>query len=174
MHRPAIDSNKYRMSKKNVVTFRNTGLDLEFDFSINGYEFPDDADDDWLLVGIECRYQGKVFVKEDPSLDAPELEKICEWFQSISHNTIPEYTYLSFTEPNLEFQLFRNKGGKIRFGIKLDLECKPPFFIRELTMEPVEPGDEFVMVFENSLQEITDYFSMFQKLSTSFPCRGEP
>ena len=162
--------------KQNMISFRNPEIDLEFDFSINDYQFPDTTcgpDANWLIVAVECRYQGKVFVKTDPSLDAQELEEIFNWFQSISRNTIPKYTYLSFTEPNLEFQLYHSKSGRIRFGIKLDAECKPPFHVSESTIEPVEPHDDFVMMFENSFDEISDYSARYRKLIASFPRRSE-
>ena len=161
--------------KQEIIKFRNTEIDLEFDFSIYGYAFSDtacSASANWLVVSMECRYQGKKFMKTDSSVETYDLQDICKWFKSISCNTIPKYTYLGFTEPNLEFQIFGNKSGKIRFGIKLDAEFKPPFYIREFAIEPVESDDEFVMVFENSLQEIEDYSASFQSLLDSFPHRA--
>ncbi|MEP3275868.1 MAG: hypothetical protein ABJN26_15890 [Stappiaceae bacterium] len=159
---------------QNKITFSNPEIDLELDFSIQDYQFPDltsGCDDNWLIVKLKCRYQGRVFEKKDPSITSHELESIRKWFQSIAGNTIPEYTCLSFTEPNLEFELFGNRNGTVRFGIKLAAEFKPPFVIRQFAFEPLDPDDEFVLVFENSFEEMSAYAVRFQNMLEAFPLR---
>lgn len=164
---------------QNTITFRNHEFGYEFDLSIIGYEFPEnvtdsdsDSDSNWLVVGVECRYQGEKFKTTDPSIETIELEDIKKWFQAISRNTIPNFTQLSFTEPNLEFHLYGNYNGTIRFGVKLDAECKPPFHIPELTAGTGKLDDNFVMVFENSLQEMEEFSRGFRSLVALFPSRG--
>lgn len=162
--------------KRNSITFKNAEIDLELDFSIKDYEFPDILsgwDGNWLVVQLECRYRGQVFKSKTPSITTHELKEICQWFKSIAVNTIPEYTVLSFTEPNIEFRLFHNKSGKIRFGILLNAESKPPFSIQEFTIQPVDLDEDYVLVFENSFKEISTYATNFQNLLTDFPSRGE-
>lgn len=162
--------------KTEIITFKNLDYDLELDFSIAGYEFPDaksELDANWLIVGLECRYQNKIFATKDPSIEVGELDDIWKWFHSISFDTIPAYTNLSFLEPNLEFQLFRKDKGAIRFGIKLDAESKPPFLIRELAVEEVDFDDIFTAVFESSFQELRTIADSFQNLLATFPFREE-
>lgn len=162
--------------KTEVITFKNESYDLEFRLSIIDYQFPEiqsDYDGNWLVLKYECYYKDKIFVTEDPSLLAIDLVEIFEWFNSLSKNQIPKYVCLGFIEPNLEFEVYSNKKGVIRFGIRLSLEAKPPFFIEEFIVDDTKDDEnDFVMVFEASYQELKVFRDHFKKISEQYPVRG--
>jgi len=162
------------------IFFKNELYSIEFQFSIKGYQFPDiesDYDGNWLNVKYECFYKDKQFVVVDPSLLTTELKAISEWFYKISNNEIPEYVSLSFIEPNLEFILYGNKNNLIRYGIKLDLEAKPPFDIDEFLVNSSEDEEdeesEFIMIFESYLGDLRKYSDQFRELCKQYPQRGD-
>lgn len=162
---------------KDRVTFQNPSHDLDFQLSITGYEFPEvktGLSADWLNVRIETRYKALRFRAEFPALCTQEVGDIADWFETISRNDIPRFITTCFTEPNLEFQLLANRDGEIRFGIQLSHEFKPPFGIRELTVDDqVEEEDDFIMVFEYGFEEMRSFAGSFRALLVSYPRRGE-
>ncbi len=163
------------MNMKNII-FKNESLKLEFRFSITGYQFPDiesDSDGNWINVKYECFYRDNQFEVIDPSLLTTELKEIFDWFDLISKNQIPKYTSLNFLEPNLEFILYGNKNNIIRYGIKLDLEAKPPFRIEEFSIPYDEDEDhEFIMIFESSFDDFRMYSELFCIMCKEYSQKG--
>ncbi len=161
----------------NKIIFQDQSKRLEFRISIVDYQFPEiktDYDGNWLVVKYECYYKGKKFIVEDPSLFTTDLKRISNWFQSISKNIIPETVTIGFLEPNLEFILYSSKMGIIEFGIKLDLEAKPPFVFDEDLLDYNE-GEyyEFEMLFESTFEELNTYSESFSELYNNYPQRGD-
>lgn len=162
--------------KTEAIIFNNESLKLEFRLSVVSYQFPeikDDYDGNWLILKYEVKYREKSFVAEDPSILTVDLLSIYEWFDSISKQNIPRWVCLSFIEPNLEFEVFSNDDGKIRFGIKLSLEAKPQFVIEEFLAGDIENvEDDFVMVFEANYHELVQYRDHFKKVIEQYPVKG--
>lgn len=162
---------------KHKVTFRNPSHDLDFQLSIPGYEFPEiktGLSANWLIVRARTRYKALRSCVDFPALCAQELGDIADWFETISRNDIPRFVTAGFIEPNLEFELLANRGDKVRFGIRLSHEFKPPFRIEELAIDDqVEEDDPFVMVFEYGFEEMRSFAGCFRGLLDSYPRRGE-
>ena len=158
------------------IIFQNLAYNLEFRLSILGYQFPHITtgwDANWLVTRTECDYNNHTCIREDPSLLTSEIQHISTWFRTISHNNIPRYVSLGFLEPNIEFILYAHINERIRFGIKLDFESKPPFTIEELTIEDSDDEAEFVMIFEYSCEEMSHFADKFKTFSETYPQRGE-
>ena len=150
-----------------MIEFVNFEKDLKYSLSIDGYQFPEiksDWDGNWLMIRSEVQYKKNRFDAVDPSLVTMEFTDIVNWFDCISNNKIPKYSNLCFTEPNLEFQLFGNRGDVIRYGIKLDLELKPNF--------KIDDHDDFVMVFEHNFDQLMELKNKLRIECDAFPQRG--
>ena len=80
---------------------------VSFSLVIDGYQFPemadDDRDSDWLFVRGEVRYAGGGWTFRDPCLTTFELGELADWLVSISRGK-PGAATCSFTEPNLSFE----------------------------------------------------------------------
>jgi hypothetical protein len=151
-----------------MIEFVNSEQNLKYSISIEGYQFPDiksDWDGNWLRIRSEVQYKDNVFTRVDPSLVTLEFADIVNWFDCISNSKIPKYINLSFAEPNLEFQLYGNVGNVIRYGIKLELELKPNFKIDLY-------GDDFVMVFEHSFDQLKEIRDKLKRECEAWPQRG--
>jgi hypothetical protein len=154
-----------------MIEFTNSENQLKYSLTSNGYQFSDinSMDDDWLIINSKVTVKGNVFEKTDPSLEVREILNLRNWFYNLSINSIPEFTYCCFTEPCLEFQLFGNQNGIIRYGIKLDLELKPDFQLN--TFSKVE--DDFIMVFENTFDELKKITHLLDKEYKKYPSRKQ-
>ena len=111
------------------MTFK--GIDNQtVEFKITNYQFPDnkegDWDANWLNIYLSVKSKVGHWQTVDPSLTTWELRELANWFEAISKNERPEYAEMSFTEPNLSFELLghHNKSSKL-FRIKFNLESRP-------------------------------------------------
>lgn len=53
-----------------AITFRSDAYDVDFTFSIIGYDFPDiqtGLTANWLVVKVDCRHKGQAFSAEYPA-----------------------------------------------------------------------------------------------------------
>lgn len=151
-----------------MIKFHNRDNNLKYSLMIEGYQYPEletGWDGNWLLIYSKVEYQNVNFERSDPCLVTSEVENIINWFRCISSGSVPEHTNLSFTEPNLEFQLYRKRNNLVQYGIKLDLELKPNFKIDD-------SKNEFVMIFEHSFEELRKIALSFEKQLAKFPKRG--
>ena len=157
------------------IVFENPSYDLELRLSVSGYQFPaieTDYDGNWLNINMECRHRGESFSREFPCLLTKEITDVSRWFLDISSNEIPRWVSHSFIEPNLEFQLYSNNDGIIRFGIHLSKEFKPPFRVRELSLDDDDPDEGFAAIFEYPLEAMRGYGQQFAAWSDAYPQRG--
>ena len=160
--------------KSNDVTFRSDDYDVDFRLSILGYRFPEletGLDANWLVVKIDCRHRGQPFSHETPCLTTAELKNIAQWFFDISKNDIPRGVRLCFIDPELQFELYRNLDGVIRFGILLTHGFRPPFK-SVFTGDDLEPDDDFCIAFEYPFDAMKAFGQRFLDLAEAFPQRG--
>jgi hypothetical protein len=108
-----------------------TGLDNQtVELKITNYQFPDindgDWDGNWLNIYLNVKSKVGNWQTVDPSLTTWEVQELINWFDTLSKNSRPEYTDMSFTETNLSFELLNefNTDKKI-FRVKFNNESRP-------------------------------------------------
>ena len=108
-----------------------TGIDNQtVEFRITNYQFPDntegDWDGNWLLIYLKVKSNVGNWQTIDAQLTTWEVKQLINWFDDLTNDSKPEYTDLSFTEPNLSFELLNEFNTVIKsFKIKFDLESRP-------------------------------------------------
>lgn len=108
-----------------------TGVDNQtVELKITNYQFPNTSDfgwdGNWLNIYVSVNSKLGHWQTVDPSLTTWEVQELINWFDILSKNLQPEYSNMSFTEPNLSFELLNDLGaGKKIFRIKFDLDLRP-------------------------------------------------
>ena len=82
------------------------------EFRITKYEFPNitdcEYDSNWLLIYLNVKSKSGNWKTSNPSLLTSDVKRIIKWFNDLSMGKSTEKN-LSFLEPNLEFDLIKNK-----------------------------------------------------------------
>lgn len=104
--------------------------DQTVELKITNYQFPENLDGDWdgNWLNIYLKVDSKVgkWQTVDPSLTTWEVQEIIDWLDKLSINIEPEYRLITFTEPNLTFELLNNTTDKQKLiRLKFDLESRP-------------------------------------------------
>jgi hypothetical protein len=108
-----------------------TGIDNQtVELKITNYQYPDindgDWDGNWLNIYLNVKSKVGHWQTVDPSLTTWEVQELINWFDTLSINLQPEYADMSFTEPNLSFELLNDfKADKKTFRLKFNLESRP-------------------------------------------------
>jgi len=108
-----------------------TGIDNQtVELKITNYQYPDindgDWDGNWLNIYLDVKSKVGHWQTVDPSLTTWEVQELINWFDTLSINLQPEYADMSFTEPNLSFELLNDfKAVKKTFRLKFNLESRP-------------------------------------------------
>ena len=97
-----------------------TALELRID----GYEFPsaaDECDSNWLLVSLDVTHPhlGK-WSRRDPCLETTEAAELATWLREVASGI--DKPEISFTEPNLSFELIGREGETVTLAVLLDQE----------------------------------------------------
>ena len=97
---------------------------------ITNYQFPEennsDWDGNWLNIYLNVKSNAGHWQTVDPSLTTWEVQELIDWFDKLSKNSRPEYTDMSFTEPNLSFELLSEPGAiEKTIKIKFEMESRP-------------------------------------------------
>jgi hypothetical protein len=100
------------------------------ELKITNYQFPENQDGDWdgNWLNIYLKVDSKVgkWQTIDPSLTTWEIQEIIDWFDLLSKYTEPEYRIITFTEPNLSFELLNEPTDNYKLiRINFDLKSKP-------------------------------------------------
>ncbi|WP_394992200.1 hypothetical protein [Emticicia sp.] len=111
------------------------GIDNQtVELEITGYEFPEisvaefESDDNWLNISLNVKSNFGNWSTVYPSLTTSDVEKLINWFDTLSKNVQSGRTCLSFIEPNLLFELFNEfNSDKKMIRINFDLEFRPPY-----------------------------------------------
>lgn len=96
-----------------------------FEMEVVGYQFPNSKeqyDADWLNSRIAVRVPQGSWTSTDPSLLTWELASLIEWLESVAKGE-PVDPEVSFTEPNLRFELHGTEPLLLR--IYFELESRP-------------------------------------------------
>jgi len=108
-----------------------TGIDNQtVELKIANYQYPDindgDWDGNWLNIYLNVKSKVGNWQTVDPSLTTWEVRELINWLETLSKNSRPEYIDMSFTEPNLKFELLNDfNADKKTFKIKFNLESRP-------------------------------------------------
>jgi hypothetical protein len=108
-----------------------SGVDSQtVELKITNYQFPDNQEGDWdgNWLNIYLKVDSKVgkWQTIDPSLTTWEVQEIIDWFDKLSADKEPELRLMTFTEPNLSFELLNEPSDNNKLiRIKFDLECRP-------------------------------------------------
>lgn len=111
------------------MTFKGID-DQTVELKISNYQFPDNQDGDWdgNWLNIYLKVDSKVgkWQTIDSSLTTWEVQEIIDWFDKLSADKAPEFRLMTFTEPNLSFELLNESTDNPKLiRIKFDLECRP-------------------------------------------------
>ncbi|MET4084265.1 hypothetical protein ABIB40_004241 [Pedobacter sp. UYP30] len=83
-------------------------------------------DGNWLNIYLKVDSKVGKWQTIDPSLTTWEVQEITDWFEQLSADKEPEFRLITFTEPNLSFELLNEPtDNKKLIRIKFDLECRP-------------------------------------------------
>ncbi|WP_461787758.1 WapI family immunity protein [Pedobacter sp.] len=100
------------------------------ELKIINYQYPDindgDWDGNWLNIYLNVKSKVGHWQTVDPSLTTWDVQRLINWFDTLSKNLGPEDTDISFTEPNLSFEVLNDfNSDKTTVRIKFDLESRP-------------------------------------------------
>jgi hypothetical protein len=103
--------------------------DQTVEFRVTNYQFPEitdcEYDSNWLLIYLKVKSDCGNWQTIDPSLLVRDLRAIIKWFEKLSNDLETDSDFLTFLEPNLEFELIKNQSDLKTVRIKFDLESRP-------------------------------------------------
>ena len=142
-----------------------SGVDSQtVELKITNYQFPDNQEGDWdgNWLNIYLKVDSKVgkWQTIDPSLTTWEVQEIIDWFDQLSTDKEPEYRLMTFTEPNLSFELLNEPTDKNKLiRIKLDLECRPKSATddKEYFVDISADKDELITIKKGLKDELNKY-----------------
>ena len=142
-----------------------SGVDSQtVELKITNYQFPDNQEGDWdgNWLNIYLKVDSKVgkWQTIDPSLTTWEVQEIIDWFDQLSTDKEPEYRLMTFTEPNLSFELLNEPTDKNKLiRIKLDLECRPKTATddKEYFVDISADKDELITIKKGLKDELNKY-----------------
>jgi len=142
-----------------------SGIDRQtVELKIANYQFPENQDGDWdgNWLNIYIKVDSKVgkWQTIDPSLTTWEFKQIIDWFDTLSLNEEPEFRFMTFTEPNLSFEILNEPTDDTKLiRIKFDLECRPKSATddREYFVDISANKDELNAIIEGLKNELNKY-----------------
>jgi hypothetical protein len=120
-------------SIQKIATMTFKGIyEQTVELTITNYQFPDnqegDWDGNWLILYLNVDSKVGKWQTTDPCLATWEMQDIIDWFDELSADKKPAFRLLTFTEPNLSFELLNEPADDTKMiRIKFDLECRPDF-----------------------------------------------
>ncbi|TXK17854.1 hypothetical protein FVR03_24175 [Pontibacter qinzhouensis] len=142
-----------------------SGVDSQtVELKITNYQFPDNQEGDWdgNWLNIYLKVDSKVgkWQTIDPSLTTWEVQEIIDWFDQLSADKEPEFRLMTFTEPNLSFELLNEpiENNKL-IRIKFDLECRPKSATddKEYFVDISADRDELIAIKKGLKDELNKY-----------------
>lgn len=104
----------------------------EFSLSIEGYEFPEQAtanyDSNWLYIFVSARNDTESWTHRNPSLFTYEVAELASWLKKLGKGKYKRRG-ISFTEPNLAFELLPDVGEPHILRVILSHETAPPYLL---------------------------------------------
>ncbi len=110
------------------MTFKGID-DQTVELKITNYQFPENQDGDWDVNWLSIYLKIDSIVGKwqtiDPSLTTWEVQEVIDWFDKLSKDKEPEFRLMTFTEPNLSFELLNEPTDSTKLiRIKFDLESR--------------------------------------------------
>lgn len=142
-----------------------SGVDSQtVELKITNYQFPDNQEGDWdgNWLNIYLKVDSKVgkWQTIDPSLTTWEVQEIIDWFDQLSADKDPEFRLMTFTEPNLSFELLNEPTDNNKLiRIKFDLECRPKSATddKEYFVDVSADRDELITIKKGLKDELNKY-----------------
>ena len=142
-----------------------SGVDNQtVELKITNYQYPDDQEGDWggNWLNIYLKVDSKVGKGQiiDPSLTTWEVQEIIDWFDQLSADKEPEFRLMTFTEPNLSFELLNEPTDNNKLiRIKFYLECRPKSATddKELFVDISADRDELITIKKGLKDELNKY-----------------
>lgn len=142
-----------------------SGVDNQtVELKITNYQFPDNQEGDWdgNWLNIYLKVDSKVgkWQTIDPSLTTWEVQEIIDWFDQLSADKEPEFRLMTFTEPNLSFELLNEPTDNNKLiRIKFDLECRPKSATddKEYFVDISADRDELIRIKKGLKDELNKY-----------------
>lgn len=142
---------------------------VQFELSVEGYEFPEDPHDDWCFVKVIIKQDDDTFEATDPALDTTELIGMFEWFSCLSERRLPRYSTLCFVEPCLEFEFLASTDDYLRISIHLNLELKPHFDLKQFNFPA---SNDWEIVFELDKNKTNEVLLGIKEVLVEYPVRS--
>lgn len=128
--------------------------------SVEQYEFPEIANDEWdsnwLVVTGDAALDGKPWTFRNACLTTFEMQRLADWLDQVAEGR-SESAFCGFTEPNLDFE--RLSDGSIRVGFSL--EALPPWCDRDGDFGEIGftiPIDDSLSIAASNLRELLSQF----------------
>jgi len=153
---------------KNMLTLLNVENRVKLECHIVGYQFPENAHDDWLLLKIKVTQGDLVFERVDAALETIELVELRQWFMSLSNNRLPRYAELHFTEPCVSLAFLACTKNYVRISITLSHELKPDFKLEQFNTT----YKDWNIVFELTDRNFKDAIHGIETAIQQYPIRG--
>lgn len=100
------------------------------ELDILGYQFPGienvEYDSDWLVVSARASKDGRSWKFREPCLLTHEAAELADWLESATRGRCKNKT-LDFIEPNLAFELVKNRVIRIYFELESRPNWKPHY-----------------------------------------------
>lgn len=152
-----------------MLSLKNTESNIELELSIQGYQFPEDPNDDWCLIRAIVTQNNHRFEVMDPALDTTELADLLAWFKRLAMHKLPRVAHLTFTEPCLGFEFLAYHHNLVRIAISLSNEMIPNFQLTQFGM--LFP--DWRIVFDLTPDDFRTIVSKLESALSEFPIRGE-
>jgi hypothetical protein len=141
------------------------GIDRQtVELKITNYQFPSNKEGDWdgNWLNIYLKVDSKVgkWQTIEPSLTTWEVQEIIDWLDKLSEDKEPEYRLMTFTEPNLSFELLNEPTDiKKLIRINFDLESKPKSATddKEYFVDILANNDELNEFIKGLKNELSEY-----------------
>lgn len=133
------------------------------ELTIINYQYPEVTkgwDGNWLYIQLKAENNLGSWKAADPALTTWEVQEAIEWFAALSKGKKPASENLTFTEPNLSFQLLNSHTDLIKhIRIHFKLEFRSPFTPpKEECFVDIEVDDqELRRIKDEMIQELSGY-----------------
>ena len=156
---------------KIIIMFKLQNVEnrVALELLIEGYQFPDVADDDWCLVRAVVTQGDDVFEVVDPALETTDIIRILDWFKCLAARKLPRSGKLSFIEPCLTFEFLACREDAVRISISLSHEMKPDFVMRQFGLKT----SDWKVVFELGNEQFNKIIADIEAVLQRCPVRDK-
>jgi hypothetical protein len=142
---------------------------VKLECSLVGYEFPENSEDNWLLVRVKVTQGKNIFERVDAALETMDLVRLLQWFTCLSENRLPRYAHVNFTEPCMSLAFLACQENRVRISIELSHELKPNFALEQFRAKHTE----WNIVFDLTSHDFEAIIEGIQSAMHHYPIRGK-